>query len=122
VMINPKTDKFNFSQEDTALVASLSVVTREQKKLTATPVFLLKDEGQVEYLMDTVISQGLSVGFSGIKPEKKIEIKVKESAELVPYLALKVLQFPFIKLVWLGTVLMVIGFIMSLVRRIQLLK
>jgi cytochrome c-type biogenesis protein CcmF len=122
VMINPKTDRFNFSKEDTALVASLSVVTREQKKLTAMPVFLLKDEGQVEFLMDTVISQGLSVGFAGIKPEKKIEIKVKESAELVPYLALKVLQFPFIKLVWLGTVLMVIGFIMSLVRRIQLLK
>jgi cytochrome c-type biogenesis protein CcmF len=33
-----------------------------------------------------------------------------------------VLQFPFINLVWLGTILMVTGFAMSMVRRAKLLK
>jgi cytochrome c-type biogenesis protein CcmF len=49
-------------------------------------------------------------------------IIVKESSQLTPFIALKVLQFPFINLVWLGTILMVTGFAMSMVRRAKLLK
>jgi cytochrome c-type biogenesis protein CcmF len=47
---------------------------------------------------------------------------VKESSRLAPFLALKVLQFPFINLVWLGTLLMIAGFVMSIVRRVKLLS
>jgi len=66
-------------------------------------------------------SQGLAVGLTRITDAKHLEISVKESSKLVPFLALKVLQFPFINLVWFGTILMIIGFIMSMVRRIKLL-
>ena len=127
VTVNPGTDKHAFAASDTALVANvaltanLSVVSREQKKMQAKPVYYLKD-GQPNYTMDTVISQGLSIGLARVVDGEHIEVKVKESAELVPFIALKVLQFPFIKLVWLGTVLMVVGFVMSMVRRIQLLR
>jgi cytochrome c-type biogenesis protein CcmF len=121
VTVNPRTDKHQFLESDTALMANLSVVSREQKKIQSQPVYYLENS-QPRYIMDTVVSQGLSIALSRVVDGEHIEVKVKESAELVPFIALKVLQFPFIKLVWLGTVLMVVGFAMSMVRRIQLLK
>ena len=68
---------------------------------------------------DTVISQGLAVRLNKIV-DGKFEIAVKESAKLTPFVALKVLKFPFINLVWLGTIIMVIGFWMSMWRRFGL--
>jgi cytochrome c-type biogenesis protein CcmF len=50
----------------------------------------------------------------------RVEISVRESPSMVSFVALKVLQFPFIRLVWLGTLVMVIGLIMSIVRRVRL--
>jgi cytochrome c-type biogenesis protein CcmF len=72
--------------------------------------------------MDTVLSQGLAISLSQIIDNKHVGISVKESSRMTPFIALKVLQFPFINLLWLGTVLMVTGFVMSIVRRAKLLK
>jgi cytochrome c-type biogenesis protein CcmF len=121
VTINPKTDKFQFKAGDTAIMANLGIITREQKKITARPVFYLKNS-EPQFIMDTVFSQGLSVSLARVIDDRHIEIRIKESSQMVPFIALKVLQFPFIKLVWLGTVLMVVGFVMSMVYRIRLLK
>ena len=41
---------------------------------------------------------------------------------MVPYVALKVYEFPYINVLWLGTFVMITGFGMSMVRRIKLLK
>lgn len=121
VTVNPQTEKFSFRANDTAIMANLGIVTREQQKLRARPVFYLKNN-EPHYIVDTVFSQGLSVSLSRVVDDRHIEIRVKESAQMVPMIALKVLQFPFIKLVWLGTVLMVVGFVMSVIYRIRLLK
>jgi cytochrome c-type biogenesis protein CcmF len=47
---------------------------------------------------------------------------VKESSRLTPFIALKIIEFPFINLVWIGTVLMVTGLVMSMIRRAKMLK
>ena len=54
--------------------------------------------------------------------EGKLEIGIKESKSLTTLLTLKVLEFPMIKFLWLGVVVMCIGFIMSVVQRIKKLK
>jgi cytochrome c-type biogenesis protein CcmF len=41
---------------------------------------------------------------------------------MIPFVALKVYQFPFIRLVWIGTAIMMVGFVMSMVRRMKLLR
>jgi cytochrome c-type biogenesis protein CcmF len=38
---------------------------------------------------------------------------------MASFVALKVYQFPFIRLVWFGTFVMMVGFIMSIVKRIN---
>ena len=51
---------------------------------------------------------------------KQVEIGIKVPNTVTQYLTLKALKFPFINLLWLGTIIMAAGFVVSLVRRIQL--
>ncbi|HYJ37575.1 MAG TPA: hypothetical protein VEV87_03125, partial [Chitinophagaceae bacterium] len=74
---------------------------------------------RADLVLDTVIAQNLAIGFSQVLDNHKIEISVRESPNMVPFVALKVLEFPFIRLVWLGTLVMMIGFTMSMIRRIK---
>jgi len=119
VIANPNNDKYHFTSADTALMADITVHTKDSMKYHARPVFVLKGN-QADYVLDTVISQNLAVGFSRVLDNHKVEISVRESPNMVPFVALKVLQFPFIRLVWFGTLIMMIGFVMSIVRRIRL--
>jgi cytochrome c-type biogenesis protein CcmF len=121
VSVNPHDGRFTFTNADTAIVANLSVITKDQQKLTARPVLYVK-ENRPEYIVDTLFSQGLAIGLSRVAENKHLEISIKESSRLAPFLALKVLQFPFINLVWLGTIIMIIGFVVSMVRRIKLMR
>jgi cytochrome c-type biogenesis protein CcmF len=84
-------------------------------------VFYVRNNS-AQYMLDTLYSEGLAVGLTRVADDKHLEISVKESSRLAPFLALKVLQFPFINLVWLGTLLMITGFVMSIVRRVKLLS
>lgn len=118
---NPNNEKYDFKATDTAIMAELKVVTSEGRTYSANPVFYVENN-QVRYHLDTVISQGLAIGLSKIIDNKKIGISVKESSRMTPFIALKILQFPFINLVWLGTILMMTGFTMSIIRRAKMLK
>jgi cytochrome c-type biogenesis protein CcmF len=119
VVANPSNDKYKVTPNDTALMADLTVVTKEGMEYPAQPVFYVKNS-QPMYVIDTLFAQSLAIGFSGLVDGKKIELQVKESAKLTPFVALKVYQFPFINVLWLGTFVMIIGFVMSITRRIKL--
>jgi cytochrome c-type biogenesis protein CcmF len=120
VTVNPNDEKHKFTSKDTAIMANLSVYTKEQQKLSARPVFYVRNNS-AQLIPDTLYSQGLAINLTRVADNQHLEISVKESSRLAPFLALKVLQFPFINLVWLGTLLMIVGFVMSIVRRVKLL-
>ena len=119
VVANPSNDKYQFKPTDTALMADVTVVTKEGNTYPARPLYYVKDN-QPRYILDTVYAQNLAVGFSKVLPGQQIELQVKESERLAPFVALKVYQFPFINVLWLGTFIMIIGFVMSMVRRVKL--
>jgi len=121
VTVNPSDESHKFTSKDTAIMAELSVTAIDGRKAGAKPVYYLKNN-QAHYVLDTVLSQGLAIGLSRVVDSRHIEISVKESNRLTPFVALKVLQFPYINLVWVGTVLMISGFIMSIFRRIKTLS
>lgn len=121
VSINPNDERHAFTAKDTALRAELTVQSIEGSKFKAYPLYYLKDN-KINYELDTVISQGLAIGFSRIIDPGTIEISVKESAKLTPFIALKVLKFPMINLVWIGTLIMLAGFLISMFYRLKLLK
>ena len=119
VVANPSNDKYQFKPTDTALMADITVVTKEGNTYPARPLYYVKDN-QPRYILDTVYAQNLAVGFSKVLPGQQIELQVKESERLAPFVALKVYQFPFINVLWLGIFIMIIGFVMSMVRRVKL--
>ncbi len=116
---NPDNAKYHFSASDTALMADIKVVSKEGYTYTANPVFYV-DQNQGKFILDTVYAQNLAVGFSRVLEGKKIELQIKESGKLVPFVSLKVYQFPFISVLWLGTLVMITGFAMSIVRRMKM--
>ena len=102
-------------------MAELSIRSVDGAKALARPVYYVKNN-QPNFIIDTIYSQGLAIGFSRVADGQRVEISVKESSKLAPFVALKILQFPFINLLWIGTVVLIIGIGMSMVRRIRLLR
>jgi len=121
IVANPSNQKYRFTPNDTALMADIKVITKEGLQYPVQPVYYVKNN-QKQYIIDTVFAQSIAVGFSGLVSGQKIELQVKESAKLTPFVALKVYQFPFINVLWMGTFIMIIGFIMSIYRRIKILR
>jgi len=120
VLVNPVNPRVVFLPGDTAIVAKLTVNAMDGKQLVAWPYFYLR-ENHLDFVPDTLISQGLTVQLQKLV-DKRFEIGVKESKAVQDFLTLKVYKFPFINLLWLGTLLMATGFIISMVRRIQMNK
>jgi cytochrome c-type biogenesis protein CcmF len=119
VTVNPRNKRYSFTENDTALMANLSIATRDNQTLKAQPLYYIHNN-QSKYILDTLYSQGLAIGLTRVVDAQHIEISVKESSRMTPYIALKVVKFPFINLLWLGTVVMIVGMVMSIVRRVKL--
>lgn len=120
VLVNPVNPRVVFSPGDTAIVAKLTVDAADGKRFVAWPYFYLR-ENRLDFVPDTLIAQGLTVQLQKLI-DKKFEIGVKESKTMQDFLTLKVYKFPFINLLWLGIFFMAVGFLISMVRRIQMNK
>jgi cytochrome c-type biogenesis protein CcmF len=72
----------------------------------------------VNFIDDTTAaSVGAVVRLGGIVTEEdKANIQIKEIEQHKRWIVLKAIQFPHINLVWVGTILMVLGFLLSMWR------
>lgn len=121
VSLNPSGTKYTIKPADSLLVASLTVYSADSTKYRATPAIHWKGI-DTRFVYDTVFSQNIAVGFRGVNiNDKTFEIEIKESDKMVPFVALKVYEFPFINFLWLGTIIMLVGVAMSIRRRLSLL-
>jgi cytochrome c-type biogenesis protein CcmF len=115
---NPNNQKYHFTPNDTALMADLTVITKDSMRYKSAPAFFIKNN-VLNKIADTVFAQNLAIILNGVV-DNKLQIGVKESSSLVPFVSLKVYEFPQINILWLGTLIMIIGFVMSIVRRAKL--
>jgi cytochrome c-type biogenesis protein CcmF len=116
VLINPKTEKFHFTSTDTALLAKIRVISRDSQQYTLSTLLFVKDN-MIHRVPDTLFAQNLAVELGSVMDNKKIQLLVKESSDLVPFVSLKVYMFPQINLVWIGVLVMMTGFVMSIRNR-----
>ena len=121
VIVNPDTEKFHFGRGDTALMAKIRVISHDSQHYTITPLLYVKNN-QVHHIPDTLFEQNLAVELGSVLNNRKLNLQVKESTDLVPFVALKVYMFPQINLVWLGVVIMMSGFVISLLQRQRTLR
>jgi len=120
VIVNPSTGKYHFTSSDTALMAKIRVVSRDSQQYTMSPILYVKDN-MIYHIADTLYEQNLAVELGSVMSNKKIQLLTKESSDLVPFVSLKVYMFPQINMVWTGILIMMTGFVVSIISRRKIL-
>jgi len=103
-------------QGDVAVRAELSVYDASGFVQKINPIYYIRNqfENQVE---DTVHSMDVYAKLAKIIPEQNAAvIMVRQIDPKDDFIVLKALLFPYINVLWLGVVIMVLGFLISLVR------
>jgi cytochrome c-type biogenesis protein CcmF len=120
VLINPNPNRPAGSNE---LVLQLSITSKEGLKYQANPSIVLQGMN-LQANLDTVKAQNIVLGFNKVVDQKNgvLEIGLKESASLTNLITLKVYEFPFINILWIGIIVMVFGFGIATMNRVKKLR
>jgi cytochrome c-type biogenesis protein CcmF len=118
--VNPAAGVKGVQADETAMLLDMTVITKDGRRYGASPGIAIKG-ADIRVLPDTVVSQGLVLRFNKVLDGKagKLEIGVKEDKTMNDLLTLKVYEFPFINVLWIGIIIMVAGFIMSVMQRVR---
>ncbi len=123
VVSNPNNQKFHFTPKDVALMADITLVSKDSMRYKAYPLIQVSNiSGDTTALQidDTAYAQNLYLKFVGVTNNKKIKLGIKESDKIIDFVTLKAYLFPYINLVWLGLVIMAIGIAMSMIKRAKI--
>lgn len=117
VLVNPNANRPAGTNE---LVLDLQVTSKEGLQYSSQPGIVLEGMN-MEQQLDTVKAQNLVLSFNKVVSQEEgvLEIGIKESTSLTNLITLKVYEFPFINVLWLGVVVLTIGFMMSMLQRIR---
>lgn len=116
VVRNPRNQRFQYQEDDAALMADITFISRDSMRYHALPLVEVDSFG-LRHVDDTVYAQNLFVRFTGISDNQKVKIGVRETDQMIDFVTVKAYVFPYIVLVWFGIILMAAGFIVSLIRR-----
>ncbi len=112
-----KVKSIELNEKDVAVEAAIEVVSNG-KKYDAKPIYLIKSNNVFDFA-SKVEDLGVKFRFTKIVPEKNtVEVTLYQ---LPPgerkYIVMRAIQFPYINLLWAGTIIMVIGTLMAIFRR-----
>ncbi|MFL5772397.1 MAG: cytochrome c biogenesis protein CcsA [Flavisolibacter sp.] len=103
-----------FGADDSASVATLKVMAQSKSIYTIRPILVNKG-GQSYVQPDTLTAESIVLQLQKANGNVA-ELGIKESVPM-QYVTLKAYKFPFIIVLWGGTVIMVLGFFISVVHR-----
>ncbi|SHM96319.1 cytochrome c biogenesis protein CcsA [Mucilaginibacter sp. OK098] len=117
-----KVQNIPLTGDDIAISAKLEVVSHT-KIYQADPVYMIKNKTVLDFARK-VEDAGLKLRLSKIIPDKnKVEIIVYQQPQNKrPWIVMRALDFPYINFLWSGTIIMIIGFLLSIRRRNKELK
>jgi cytochrome c-type biogenesis protein CcmF len=112
------------SDSDLAISAKLMVydsITGPTKEIN--PVYILRNRQYVSNVEDTVSLLDLYVRLENIIVKSQdsvlIELKIRQTDPKDDFIVLKALVFPYINVLWLGVIVMVMGFFISMGNRLS---
>jgi cytochrome c-type biogenesis protein CcmF len=104
-------------EKDVAVQADLKIFGENGKEYHGHPIFVIKD-GLVGRIPDVIEDLGLRLTFMNIDPNtNRFTMGVNTTQK--DYVILKALEKPFINVLWIGTLVMAVGFVMAIVRRVK---
>jgi cytochrome c-type biogenesis protein CcmF len=117
-----KVKDISLGKDDLAVGAKLRIIS-EEKVYESEPVYIIRNGLQFD-LPKKVDEIGAKFRFTKIDPrEGKIELVfLQKPPKQRDYIIMKAIIFPYINLLWGGTIIMVIGFLMSIWKRVKEVK
>lgn len=102
------------AEGDVAVQAAMKIMG-ERKNYHAHPVLMIKDQmmGRVPEIIEDL---GIRITFLNIDTENH-KFKIGVNVTQKDYIILKAMEKPFVNILWIGTIIMSIGFVMAIVRR-----
>ena len=116
VIKNPVNERYQFKPTDVALMADITVVSKDSMHYKAMPLLQVDDLGII-HIDDTLYAQNLFLRFVGVSDNKKIRLGIKHTDKMIDFVTVKSYVFPYINLVWLGLIIMATGLVMSIIKR-----
>ncbi|WP_293300557.1 cytochrome c biogenesis protein CcsA [Pedobacter sp. UBA4863] len=118
----PVVKDLKIEKEDLAVGLPLEINV-SGKIYNAEPLFLIKGNNTFDFARK-IDELGFRVRFTKIIPEEnKFELHLFEKPQQAKdWVVFKSIEFPYINLYWIGTIIMVIGFLISIFRRKKELK
>jgi cytochrome c-type biogenesis protein CcmF len=120
--MKPSAKQLVLSSNDVAVGLPIEV-DLNGKIYKTEPIFLVKGNNTFDFARN-IDELGLRFRFTKILPEqKKVELQVYEKPQQAKdWVVFKSIEFPYINLYWVGTIVMVVGFLISIVRRKKEIK
>jgi cytochrome c-type biogenesis protein CcmF len=117
INVKPEAKNLSLTPNDVAVGLPLEV-DLNGKIYKTEPIFLVKGKNIFNFAR-TIDDLGIMVKFTKILPDQqKVELQVFEKPQQAKdWVVFKSIEFPYINLYWVGTIVMVIGFFMSILRR-----
>jgi cytochrome c-type biogenesis protein CcmF len=114
-------DGASIGLKNTTLAKAILDIKRGNQTLNAKPIYGINDNTYFS-IREEVMEAGLRFGFE-IRPQidgnPKAFLEVAQTNPQPKFIVMKGIVFPYINLLWLGTVLMVIGFFVAMLNRIR---
>lgn len=103
---------------DLAVSARLTIYDLGGVVKELNPIYILRDRQYLTFMEDTAQAQGIYARFSNLiiksQDSTAVEIMVRQTDPSDDYIVLKALLFPYINVLWLGVIVMVLGFFISM--------
>jgi cytochrome c-type biogenesis protein CcmF len=116
VVSTKEVEGMTLGPNDAAVKAMIRILDKE-REYTMSPVFIIKDR-MIGRKHDTSEELGLRVQLNEIDPRTG-KFTFSTNTTQRDYIVMKAMEKPFINVLWIGTFVLVIGFILSTVRRYQ---
>lgn len=117
---NPVEQRTRYATDELAVFLDFIVIAKDGRRYFTSPGIAVKNQS-LRQLPDTVKSQSIALRFNKLIDQNtgKFEIGIKESISITNLITLKVYEFPMINVLWIGVLIMIIGFGMAIYQRIK---
>jgi len=105
-------------ENDIVISANMEVVTKDGQ-YEVQPVYLIRGNTAIPY-PEEIKGEKITLRIEEIKPEEdSLVIGIRSAKPFKKYILLKAMIFPLINFVWLGSILMFVGFLVSMRSRLK---
>ncbi len=105
------------TENDVAVKANIKI-DGEHSSYHAEPIFLIKDRSEVGRIPTEVGELGVRVTLLNIHPETN-EFTLGLQGRQKDWVIIKAMEKPYINVLWMGTLILMLGFTMAMVRRFK---